>query len=260
MSFPRLSRFILASLVLSGQATLGVSGCAGPRAEVIAVKAPVAKAGVVFVVDGAGDFRACSKNLGQVCETTPLQVVTVPWSHGYGRIIADGIDHAYAVAKGERLAQVIGKYKHEYPDSPIYLVAHSAGSAVVITTLEKLPPETVHRAFLLSPSLSASYDVRPALKAVRYGLHVFYSEHDTAYLGVWTGILGNSDRRWGPSSGRIGFQIPAVGPEDAHLYAKFFQRPWQPNDRINGNDGKHYGDYQPDFVRAHILPLLFDVN
>ena len=96
-----------------------------------------------------------------------------------------------------------------------------------------------------SKTESAAYDVRPALKGVRRGLHVFFSQRDTIYLGIWTGILGNSDRRWGPSSGRIGFQIPGPGPEDAYLYTKFFQRPWQSSDRTTGNDGKHYGDYQP---------------
>src|SRR5205085_1715720 len=127
---------------------------------------------------------------------------------------------------------------------PIYLIAHSAGSAVLIAALENLPPNTVDRAFLLAPSLSATYDIRPALRTVRNGLHVFYSRRDTAYLGVWTGILGNSDRRWGPSSGRIGFQVLPACPQDAYLYGKLFQRPWQPADRAAGNDGKHYGDYQ----------------
>jgi hypothetical protein len=88
-------------------------------------------------------------------------------------------------------------------------------------------------------------------------MHVFFSQRDTIYLGIWTGILGNSDRRWGPSSGRIGFQVPrVVGAEDALLYSKLIQRPWQCTDRAAGNDGKHYGDYQPEFLRLHVLPLF----
>ncbi len=182
--------------------------------------------------------------------------MTVEWSHGFGRIIADQVGYAHARLQGEKLAQIVCQYKAEHPGVPVYLLAHSAGSAVLITALENLPPNSIERAFLLAPSLSAAYDVRPALHAVRCGLHVFYSRRDTAYLGIWTGVLGNSDRRWGPSSGRIGFQCIATGPEDSQLYGKLHQRPWEPGDRAAGNDGKHYGDYQPDFVRSHIVPLL----
>jgi pimeloyl-ACP methyl ester carboxylesterase len=183
-------------------------------------------------------------------------VVTVVWSHGYGRILADQIGYAHARAEGCKLAQIVQQVRLEHPAVPIYLIGHSAGAAVVMAALENVPPDTVNRAFLLAPSLSAAYDVRCALRGVSHGLHVYYSRRDTLYLGLWTGMLGNSDRRWGPSSGRIGFQFSAPGPEDAFLYAKLCQRPWNPTDRDVGNDGKHYGDYQPDFVRVYVLPLV----
>src|SRR5262249_47834319 len=46
--------------------------------------------GVVFVANGSGDYRSVSANLSQVVtETaTPLQMQTVPWSHGPGRFLA----------------------------------------------------------------------------------------------------------------------------------------------------------------------------
>jgi pimeloyl-ACP methyl ester carboxylesterase len=255
-SFP--IRFPMVSLVLVSLATLDVSGCAGPRSEVISVNAPVTKAGVLFVADGAGDFRACSQKVRQAAEVErfPLQVVTVPWSHGYGRILADQTNYSFGRAQGEQLAQVISRFEHEHPGVPVYLMGHSAGTAVIMAALENLPPDAVNRAFLLAPSLSATYDVRPALRAVREGLHVYYSHKDTLYLGVWTGILGNSDRRWGASSGRIGFQPPPSSLNDSYLYGKLIQRAWHPSDQALGNDGKHYGDYQPEFVRAHILPFI----
>jgi hypothetical protein len=224
----------------------------------VAIKAPITEAGVVFAVDGAGNFQACSQHIREAIDRghLPIQVVTVEWSHGFGRIIADQIGYAYARLQGYKLAQVMHQFRLDHPGVPMYLLGHSAGSAVVIAALENLPPDTVQRAFLLAPSLSAAYDVRPALGAVRCGLHVYYSQRDTIYLGIWTGIMGNSDRHWGPSSGRIGFQIPSLCPEDAYLYNKLIQRPWNPADRASGNDGKHYGDYQLDFVRLHVLPLL----
>jgi hypothetical protein len=258
MSSAGKSRFTFVCLVLSGLATLSGSGCASMRPRPIAIKAPITEGGIVFAIDGAGNFQAASQSVRAVAEHDhlPVQVVTVEWSHGYGRIIADQIGYAYARTQGCQLANEVRQFRLEHPAVPIYVMAHSAGSAVAVTALENLPPDTIDRAIFLAPSLSAGYDLRPALNAVKYGLHVFYSQHDTAYLGVWTGILGNSDRRWGPSSGRIGFQIACDSPEDAFLFQKLFQRPWQPVDRAAGNDGKHYGDYQPDFVRQHILPLL----
>jgi hypothetical protein len=245
-------------LVWLSLATLGALGCAGPQLNLISYKARVAEAGVVFAIDGAGNFQGSSKTIRALGERDhlPQQIVTVEWSHGFGRIIADQIGYAHARAQGEHLAQIVCQFEAEHPGVPVYLTAHSAGSAVLITALENLPPNSVEHAFLLAPSLSAAYDVRPALLAVKLGLHVFYSRRDTAYLGVWTGILGNSDRHWGPSSGRIGFQCAPTCSEDASLYAKLYQRAWEPSDRAAGNDGKHYGDYQPDFVRLHIVPFL----
>src|SRR5439155_19985367 len=105
----------------------------------------------------------------------PIQEATVEWSHGFGRIIADQIGYAHARAQGCKLAQVLSKFRLDHPSAPLYLLAHSAGSAVAVVALENLPPDTVERAFLLAPSLSAAYDVRPALKAVRRGLHVYFS-------------------------------------------------------------------------------------
>jgi pimeloyl-ACP methyl ester carboxylesterase len=261
MPYLGIFRYTSVCLVLTILATLGGSGCNATRPKLIAVKAPVTEAGLVFAVDGAGNFQASSQYLRKVIdqERLPVQVVTVEWSHGYGRIFADQIGYAYARAQGRQLALLIEQFRQEHPGVPVYLMAHSAGSAVAVTALENLPPDSVDRAIFLAPSLSAAYDIRPSLRAVKYGLHVFYSRRDTIYLGIWTGILGNSDRRWGPSSGRIGFQTAGARPEDASLYSKLSQRAWQPHDLDGGNDGKHYGDYQPDFVRLHVLPLLRNV-
>ena len=264
MPVSRPQRFVSVCFVLVGLAALSGSGCAAATPSLNAITTRPLSAhsedagGIIFVVDGAGDFQACSQHVRQAVERDHLAipVVTVQWSHGYGRIIADQIGYAYARAQGFNLAHMLRQYRLEHPTVAIHLVAHSAGSAVAITALENLPPETVDRIFLLAPSLSASYDIRPALQKVKDGLHVFYSKRDTAYLGIWTGILGNSDRRWGASSGRIGFQITCASAEDSLLLKKLWQRPWQPGDRASGNDGKHYGDHHPDFVRLHVLPLV----
>lgn len=248
----------LVSLVWLAVASLTFTGCSHTQKNLAVTKAPVAGAGVVFVADGAGNFQAASENIREliVKEGVPVEVVTFNWSHGNGRILADQVDYAHARAEGCKLARLVEEFCQLHPGTPVHLLGHSAGAAVVLAALENLPPHSVSRAFLLAPSLSAHYDPRPALQAVQSGLHVYYSQHDYLYLGLAIAFLGNADRRWGASAGRFGFHLLPCGPEDAPLLAKFHQRPWQPADIPTGNHGGHYGDYQPGFVRAQIVPLL----
>ena len=57
-------------LVWVSLATLGVTGCAGPSLNLIALKAPVTEAGVVFAIDGAGNFQASSHSIRNVAEVS----------------------------------------------------------------------------------------------------------------------------------------------------------------------------------------------
>jgi pimeloyl-ACP methyl ester carboxylesterase len=232
----------------------------GPRATAQPDQQPAAPPrSIVFVADGAGNFQAASENLRTVIGThdLPIDVRTYEWSHGYCRIVADQIDFTHARNEGRGLARAIRAYHANHPETAIHVLGHSAGSAVVLAAIETLPPGIVDRVVLIAPALSADYDIVPALRRLDDGLHVFYSPYDWWYLGFYTHLIGTSDRRWGAASGRVGFR-PCVDEDEVHLLAKLFQRPWHPADRYLGNYGGHYGNYQPDFVRAMIVPLLMD--
>jgi pimeloyl-ACP methyl ester carboxylesterase len=246
------------NLVLLALVALGTAGCACAHPEFLVYDAPVAKAGVVFVADGAGNFQYTSRHVRAVAEAekVPLDIITFEWSHGNYRVIADQIGYAHARAEGSRLARTISRFRHDHPETPVHMLGHSAGAMVVIFALEELPANAVDQVVLFSPSVSACYDVLPALRAVKLSLHNFYSNSDWGYLGIAIGILGNSDHRWGPSSGRYGFCTPPPTPENVQLLAKLHQRSWQPCDRELGNFGGHYGNYQPDFLRMRVLPLF----
>ncbi len=254
----RKDRFSHQALLAVAAAACAVSGCftfGGFRHTTISA-APAS--GAVFVADGAGNFQAASHNLREIVERehVPVHVVTFHWSHGYGRILADQLGFNYAVAQGKRLALEVEAYAREHPQMPIYLLGHSAGSTVILSALENIPPGIVERAFLLSPSVSTSYDIRPAVRAVNRGIHVFYSRHDWWYLGFATHVLGTADRRFfHAASGRVGFSVATDGG-DFLLQAKLFQRPWQGVDAQTGNLGGHYGNYAPPFLKRHVLPLL----
>src|SRR5262249_33750158 len=168
---------------------------------------------IVFVVDGVGNFGATSSSLGQAIEEAglPLHLHTVEWSHGYGRIFADHMDHCHARNEGRKLAEQIACSQRPRPDGPplpVYLVAHSGGSAVALAATEFLPPDSVERMVLLAPSVSAEYDLCPALRCTRLGIDVFHSRRDLLALGIGAGILGTADRRWTAAAGRGGFRPP----------------------------------------------------
>src|SRR5262245_61879560 len=84
------------SLVLSALVALGAAGCARPRPELVVCTGPVAKNGVLFIADGAGNFQATSRHVRAVVEADrlPLDVITFEWSHGNYRILADQVGYA----------------------------------------------------------------------------------------------------------------------------------------------------------------------
>src|SRR5262245_45296627 len=83
-------------------ATLAGPGCALSRQEtsfspLSQGEGPGVK-GVIFSVDGAGGFEGTSAQLQQVVADThvPLCVMAVPWTHGFGRVLADQIGWQHA--------------------------------------------------------------------------------------------------------------------------------------------------------------------
>ncbi|MBX7103638.1 MAG: alpha/beta hydrolase [Gemmataceae bacterium] len=215
---------------------------------------PASNRPVVFVADGAGDFRACSGSFRQTASADglSLEVVTFVWSHGYLRNMADQTDVPHIRDRAANLADLILAHREKHPDAPITLVAHSAGSAVVLGAAERLPANSIERIVLLSPSLSENYDVRPALAACRDGIDCFVSEKDWLWLGVLVRILGTPDDPFASrAAGRYGF----VTARD-EAASKVRMHRWSPDEEKIGNDGGHFGCYSPDFLRRKIFPML----
>jgi pimeloyl-ACP methyl ester carboxylesterase len=237
------------------------SGCA-TRASLttraLAPALPCEPLGVVFVADGAGNFQATSRGIRQAVseQGLPLVVQTVPWSHGWLRILADQLDRENLCCEGRELARKVCQFRQRHPDRPVFLVGHSAGSSVVLIATDHLPPGSVERVILTAPAVSICRDLRPALRCARAGVDVFYSISDRGYLGFWVGLTGTSDGRRAPAAGRVGFRPRACDPADAALFHNLRQYPWHPNLAWTGNRGGHFGAYQPLFLRTFILPLL----
>src|SRR5437763_9247711 len=129
------------------------SGCATPQQALCAHQPSANPAGIVFVADGAGDFRAASSALRQAAadQQMALDVETFAWSHGPYRVLADQMDRTYSREQGRRLAEVVQRQRASYAETPIYLVGHSAGCFVVLAAAEALPAGSVDRIVLLAP-------------------------------------------------------------------------------------------------------------
>jgi pimeloyl-ACP methyl ester carboxylesterase len=222
-----------------------------------AASGPVAQ-GVVIVCDGSGDFRTLSTGMARaVAEARlPLYVETFVWSHGLGRYVIDHADHRNHLAMGRLLAERVLAWRRTYPGLKVYLVGHSAGSAVVLAAAERLPPDTADRIVLLAPSVCPDYDLRRALASAREGIDVFTSDHDRFILDVAMRVVGTADRRWGPAAGRVGFRPVVSTPADAALYERLRQHSWDPALRWTGHDGGHYGSNRCRFISAYVLPLF----
>ena len=156
-----------------------------------------AQQGLVLVADGVGGFDMCGTALRYVlaAEKLPYAVEVFPWGHGFLRWFADLSVTANRDEKARVMAESVRRYKAEHPADPVFLVAKSGGSGVVVKALEQLLEQQVDRAVLLAPALSPGYDLSCALRAVRCDLVVFWSPLDVMMLGIGTTVFS------GPSIG-----------------------------------------------------------
>jgi hypothetical protein len=186
----------------------------------------------------------------------PLRIEMVDWSHGTGRFLADHLHQSNIQQRGQDLALEARRWRATFPDKRICFVGQSAGCAVVLVAAGALPADSVDRVVRLAPSVSARYDLRPALRASREGIDVFYSHKDRFVLGLGMLFSGTTDRRLPPVAGRVGFEPIVATPGDRALYARLHPHPWDPSVAWTGNTGGHYGADEPGHVRAYVLPLL----
>jgi pimeloyl-ACP methyl ester carboxylesterase len=213
--------------------------------------------GVVFAVNGSGDFQITSTALERAVGDAglPLEVITVEWSQG--SVVADHTDWERAQEQGYLLASRVASYRQTNPGHAIYLVAHSAGTGVALTAAAAVPPGSVNRMILFAPSVSTDYDLRPALRGTIDGIDVFYSRRDVFSLGFGVAFIGTSDGGQGcQAAGRFGFHVQAESPEDEVLYAKLQQHPWERCQARAGNHGLHSGTSRQRFLHTFVLPLL----
>ena len=210
--------------------------------------------GVVYSIDGSAHLRTMTSDLRRAVEKAnlPLQVESVDWSHGAGRVFSDLYGQSHHRAQALELVDRIKARRQANPTERIYVVSHSAGAAVALAAADGLPSDALERVILLAPAVSATYDLRPALRSARAGIDVFFSRKDLISLSL--NVIGTTDGRHA-SAGINGFDVI---PEEADrpLYAKLRQFSWNSSMSRSGNYGGHFGFTRLGFFETSIVPLL----
>src|SRR5439155_12771912 len=151
-----------------------------PRLSAAKAAAPPEDAsprGLLLVVGGVGGLELMANAAQWALPRAGIhhEVHDFIWTHGKGKILSDLQDARHCLKKADELAAQILLFKAEDLDRPIYILAKSGGTGLVLAAAEQLPPNTIERIVLLSAAVSPTYDLRPALRATEHGIVSFYS-------------------------------------------------------------------------------------
>jgi pimeloyl-ACP methyl ester carboxylesterase len=161
---------------------------------------------------------------------------------------------------GMELAIWIARYQDQYPGRPVYLVGHSGGGGIAVFAAEALGrmsgKHKLQGMVLLSPSLSANYDLTAAINVCEKGVVSFYNEGDVGLLWLGTTIIGNVDGGHGASAGRTGFRPPGLHDDEIRkaAYHRLYQV--ETSSGLAGIISNHTSDTQSTFVRQYVAPWI----
>lgn len=208
----------------------------------------------VFYCEGAGWYSSASSvESGLRRAGFKGRFVNYSWS----AFLGPSTDHLItarsgAVAKG--LAKRIEKARRNGPDMPIYAMGLSAGTAVVLNALERLPDGIrVDHVVLFSSSASSTRNLVPIMERVTGRLYATTSPHD----GILRAIVTNADGGGGPPAGKTGFVMPAQRDHRVALaYSRVINLPWRASYLQYGWDGGHTDATEASFVEHVIAPRI----
>jgi hypothetical protein len=243
---------------LAGLLLLGRAALASPPVRHAKLSTAI-PAGIVITVEGIGGIELLGSTISAACHKAnmPHEVRRFVWSHGTGKFFKDLQDTQHLLRKAQELAVYLRELRAHDPDRPIYIIAKSGGTGLVLFALEAVPPNTVDRVILLSAAVSPSYDLRPALRASRHGIVSFNSPYDQVILNWGTRHFGTADRYYGPSAGLYGFVAPPkLDDEGRTLYTHLVQIPWHSRMLWQGHNGGHLGTGSTTFLAHEVAPWL----
>ena len=209
---------------------------------------------MVFYCDGAGWYSSSgSVRAGLQAAGYKGRFESYAWSAYLGA----GHDHLITarsawVARG--LSRKIETARANDPDSPIYLMGLSAGTAVILSALEQLESSAkVDSVVLFSPSASANRNLTKAMRHVRRYLYATCSHHD----GILNSLVINADGGSGPPAGIDGFRLPRRAKRPTrNAYQRVINLPWQSSYVAYDWAGGHTRVTGQRFVAGIIAPRI----
>ncbi len=161
--------------------------------------------------------------------------------------------------KAMDLANRIKAYRRVYRDTPVNIIALSAGTGVATFALEFLPEGTgIDQVIFLGCSLSSHYDMTRALRRVNKGLYAIHSPYDRILRNVvwYTGTVDRSSAENGVVGLDGFFPPPRAGDDTEAQYAKIRNVPYRPVFAEAGYGGGHTEGTRSAFVRHYLAPVL----
>lgn len=181
------------------------------------------------------------------------------WQSLIGDALRDQLDRWRNAGQARRLAERISEYLDEYPESPVDIIALSAGTGIATWALESLPPDMrVRNVVFLSSSLSERYDMTEALEHVSGKLYCFFAPGDQV-LKIGVPITGSVDNKWEGASvaGLHGFKPPGKFGGVPEIYRrKLRNMPYKDVYRRYGYDGNHTDNTTVKFIENVVAPLI----
>ena len=247
----------LASGVTCPGQLCGIAPLADSKRWVFPQKADL---GYTIVLPGIWGSQAPDHRIvqGLVKADAPCAIDLCDWTDGPLLLLSNLRALDRNVREAHTLAGKIIAYQDRYPGRPVNLIGYSGGAAMVVLTLEALPPERrVSSAVLLAATLAPDYDLRTAVSHTERGIHSFYSPWDVPLLMVATAAVGTSEGRHSFAAGAVGFHTPAhEGNDPSPPAAAVVQQQYTWDMFSLGHPGGHFGWTNPAFVAQWVAPLI----
>ena len=209
---------------------------------------------VLFVANGVNNSTILSDNLIEISsdQHLGLRVQMVGWSRTLS-LFGDLTDREAQLRAANGMANMARCVRRDAPHAQIFFLGHSAGCQVVLYAAAMMPEKSVDRIILLHSAVSATYDLKPALRASRYGLDNFYSSEDSV-LDRAVGHGTTTDGTKIECAGKIGIRLPCPTPEDLAAYRNVRQYAWKA--ALCGNGGHYAWCLQPN-MKQYVIPLFY---
>ncbi len=242
----RQSAILIPALALALALAAALAGCAGPPR-------PAERFGKTFYLDGAGNwgFGASTVPAGLQQAGYRGDVEIYIWTTSLNPLI-DQLNIVGAKIRAAALSNRIKRYRREYPQNQLNVIALSAGTGVAVWAVEGLEPDTeINNLVLLGSSLSHDYDVRKALRNMTGNIYVYHSPHDAILAGVT--VIGTIDGKRGVHpAGLVGLDPPPG------LGRRVINIPWHRKYITYGWTGSHTDCTTESFIRRviakHVMP------